>query len=122
MGRGNFITISEAVEHANPGDSVIVTSGIYDEQLVVDISLEILGKKDADAVIIKQKGQSVFIFNAAVGTVKNITFQQLGGGMGYGIQIEKGRLVLENCDISSKSLSCIGISDEADPVITKNAS
>ena len=42
-GRGDFTTVSAAIKAAKPGDRILVRPGLYEEGLVVDKPLEILG-------------------------------------------------------------------------------
>jgi TIR domain len=42
-GRGDFTTVGAAIKAATPGDRILVRPGLYDEALVVDKPLEILG-------------------------------------------------------------------------------
>jgi TIR domain len=41
--RGDFAAVSAAIKHAKPGDRILVRPGMYEEGLVVDKPLEILG-------------------------------------------------------------------------------
>jgi len=42
--RGDYTTITEAIEAANPGDRIIVRPGLYQEGLIVEKPLEIIGE------------------------------------------------------------------------------
>ena len=44
MSRGDHITIAEAIQAANPGDRILVRPGLYQEGLVLDKPLEIIGE------------------------------------------------------------------------------
>ena len=41
--RGDFATVGAAIKAAKPGDRILVRPGLYEEGLVVDKPLEILG-------------------------------------------------------------------------------
>ena len=43
MGRADHVTISEAISKANSGDRILVRPGLYQEALVIDKPLEIIG-------------------------------------------------------------------------------
>ncbi len=43
FGRGDYSSISEAVRAAGPGQRVVVRSGVYEENLVIDRPIELLG-------------------------------------------------------------------------------
>jgi parallel beta-helix repeat protein len=119
--RGDFSTIGAAIEAARAGDRILVRPGVYDEGLVVDKPLEIMGDGPVADIEIRASGASVLLFRASIGRVANLTLRQTGGeGDWYGVDITQGRLDLEGCDISSQSLACVAIHDGADPRLRRN--
>jgi parallel beta-helix repeat protein len=120
MGRGDFLTISEAIDVAQPGDRILVRPGYYREGLVLDKPLEIIGDGDLDDIVVAAKGSHVILFKAGMSVVRNLTLRQAGGGKYYAVDIGQGRLVLEDCDITSQSLACVGVHGGADPQIRRN--
>ena len=54
-----------------------------------------------------------------MGRVANVTLRQLGGAF-FGVDIAQGRLDLEDCDITSRGLSCVAIHGGADPRLRRN--
>jgi parallel beta-helix repeat protein len=121
MHRGNHVTITEAINAANPGDRILVRPGFYQEGLVIDKPLEIIGDGQREEIVIQAKGKHVILFKAMMGRVANLTLRQVGGeGRWYGVDVAQGRLDLEDCDITSQSSVCIGIHDGADPRLRRN--
>ena len=119
--RGDFATLSAAIKAAKPGDRILVRPGLYQEGLVVDKPLEILGDGPVSEIEIRARDTSALTFQASIGRVANLTLRQAGGkGTFYGVNITQGRLDLEGCDISSQSLSCVAIHDGADPRLRRN--
>jgi len=119
--RGNFATVSAAIEAAKPGDRILVRPGLYEEGLVVDKPLEILGDGPVSDIEIRARDTNVLRFQANIGRVANLTLRQAGGkGEWYGVHITQGRLDLEGCDISSRSLACVAIRNGADPRLRRN--
>ena len=109
--RGDFATVGAAVKRAKPGDRIVVRPGLYEESLVVNKPLEILGDGPVSDIEIR----------ASIGRVANLTLRQAGGeGKWFGVDIVQGRLDLEGCDISSQSLACVAIRDGADPRLRRN--
>ena len=120
-GRGDFATVSAAIKAAKPGDRILVRPGLYEEGLVVDKPLEILGDGPVSDIEIRARGADALLFQASIGRVANLTLRQAGGeGDWYGVDIRQGRLDLEGCDISSQSLACVAIRDGADPRLRRN--
>ena len=119
--RGDFSTVSAAVEAARPGDRIVVRRGLYEEGVVVDKPLEILGDGPVAEIVIRAHGADALLFRASIGRVSNLTLRQAGGkGDWFGVDIAQGRLDLEGCDISSQSLACVAIRNGADPRLRRN--
>ena len=119
--RGDFATVSEAVEAAQPGDRILVRPGLYIGGLVIDKPLEILGDGPAADIEIRASDADAVFFQANIGRIANLTLRHTGSEDGwFGIDITQGRLDLEGCDISSESLACVAIRDGADPRLRRN--
>ena len=119
--RGDFSTVGEAVKAAKPGDRIVVRPGLYEEGLVVDKPLEILGDGPVTDIEIRARGANALLFRANIGRVANLTLRQAGGeGNWFGVDITQGRLDLEGCDISSQSNACVAIRNGADPRLRRN--
>ncbi len=119
-GAGQFTAIGEANEAANPGDRILVRSGVYREGLIIEKPLDISGDGSVDKIVIEARGKSALLFRATMGRVANLSLRQVGGGPGYGVNISQGRLVLEDCDINSQTLACISVDGGASPAILRN--
>jgi F-box protein 11 len=120
MHRADFATITEALEAASSGDRVLVQPGLYEEGLVIDKPVEIIGDGEHGEVVIRATGQACVLFQARMGRLTNLVLEQMGGGNWSGVDIARGRLDLEDCDITSASLSCIAVHQRADPRIRRN--
>jgi len=121
---GNFLTLTAAIESAQPGDRILVRPGLYRENIVLDKPLEIIGQGSVEDIVIQAGDADVLLFKTNIGRVTNLTLQQLGGSGGkklwYGVNIEQGRLELEGCNISSQSGACVAIHGGADPHLRRN--
>ena len=117
MHRGDFVTITESLEAAGPGDLVLVRPGLYEEGIVIDKPVEIIGDGEPGDVVIRATDQDCVLFQARMGRLTNLVLQQMGGGNWFGVDISRGRLDLEDCDITSESLACIAVHQRADPRI-----
>jgi parallel beta-helix repeat protein len=120
-GRGEYATIGDAIRDARPGDRILVRPGLYQEGLLIDKPLEVLGDGPAKDIVIRARGQGVLTFRANIGRVAHLTLRhESGQRRWYGVDITQGRLELEGCDISSDSLTCVAIRDGADPRLRQN--
>jgi F-box protein 11 len=119
--RGDFATVSAAIQAANPGDRILVRPGLYEEALVIDKPLEILGDGPIDDTVVRVRGADALVFRTSIGRVANLTLRQTGGeGSWSAVDISQGRLDLEGCDISSQSAVCVAIRNGADPRLRRN--
>lgn len=116
--RGTHTTLASAIAVANAGDRILVRPGTYEEGLVMDKPLEIIGQGKREEIIIQAGGTNALAFRTTLGRVTNITLRQFGGGDYFAVDIGQGRLTLENCRIESDSLAGIAIhGGGADPII-----
>ena len=120
MGRADHVTISEAINEAASGDRILVRPGLYQETLVIDKPLEIIGDGDLDDIVVQAVGANAVLFKTTMGRVANLTLRQQNGGEWFCVNAVKGRLFLEDCDITSRSLACVGISGGADQRLRRN--
>ncbi|MGY2276924.1 right-handed parallel beta-helix repeat-containing protein [Pseudomonas monsensis] len=118
--RGDFLSISEALCAASPGDRILVRPGLYREGLVIDKPIEIIGEGELGEVVIEAENKNAVRFMASMGRIANLTLRQTGDSRLFCIDIGQGRLDIEDCDISGHNLSCIGIHDGADPRLRRN--
>ena len=120
MGRGDHATISGAIGAAAPGTRILVRPGYYPEGLALDKPLEILGDGPREEITVAATGSNVVRFETTMGRVSGLTLHQRGGGNWFAVDVTQGRLILENCDITSESLSCVSVRNGADPIVRGN--
>ena len=121
MHRGDHLTITEAIEAANPGDRILVRPGLYIGGLVIDKpGLEITGDGNLVDVVVQAAGMDALLFKTTRGRVTNLTLRQMGGGDWLGVDIAQGQLELEECNITSHGLACVAIHGGADPRLRRN--
>jgi F-box protein 11 len=120
--RGDFTTIGAAIEAAQPGDRILVRPGLYEEALVVDKPLEVLGDGTVQDIVVLARDTDALSFKANIGRVTNLTLRQEGGKGEWwsGVDITQGRLELEGCDITSQAAAGVHIRDGADPRLRGN--
>jgi len=118
--RGQYSSISDAIARVVPGSRLLVRPGLYEESLVIDKPLEIIGDGAIGEIVVQSSKQSAIIFKTTFGRVSNLTIRQLGGGRQHCIDIAQGRLDLEGCDISSQSRVAVAVHGGADPRIRRN--
>ena len=95
MGRADHVTISEAIEAADAGDRILVKSGLYQESLVIDKPVELIGYGATEDIVIQSVGANAILFKTTMGRVSNMTLRQMHGGEWFCLNATQGRLFLE---------------------------
>jgi parallel beta-helix repeat protein len=111
--------ISDAVRNAANDDRILVKEGVYEEDIVLDKPLELVGDGNREKIIIESVKSDVIWFDADEGTVARLTIRHPGSSFSA-VRVTRGRLRLEDCDLSSKGLSCLSIQHGAEPSIRRN--
>lgn len=119
QGGGHFPTVSRALKAAEDGQLILVKPGVYQDHLVVDKRVTILGDGEPGSVIVETDSADVVLSTALSATLSNMALRQTGGRRCYGIDIRKGHLELRGCRISSQALAGIAIHGDAEAAITQ---
>ncbi len=123
IGSANYRNIAQAIKNAQPGTRILVRPGFYQESLVIDKPLEILGDGLVTDIIVESKGSPCIRMQTDYAVVRGLTLRHRAGNFffensDYAVDIRQGQLILENCDISSIVATCVKIhGDSADPRI-----
>ena len=123
FGKADYRSISEAIKNAEEGTSILVRPGIYEEGIVINKPLEIIGEGTKDKIIIQSSDSDCILMQTDYAVVKNLTLWGRAGRKGknfFGVDIPQGHLILENCDITSDSLSCVAIHGSSTNPTIKN--
>jgi hypothetical protein len=88
--RGPYRTLAEAVTTANAGDRILLRPGVYEEGLVLDKPLEVIGQGRPEEILIQAAGTNALAFRTTLGRVTNVTLRQLGGGDYFAATLVKG--------------------------------
>jgi len=122
-GGGDYTTIGEALRAVRPGSQLLVRPGLYNEGIVIDEHVEIVGDGAAEDIIVRSADASCIEMRADKAVVRGLTLRGRAAQSGktfFAIDITRGELTLEACDISSDSLSCVAVRGAAvDPIIRR---
>ncbi len=113
---GDFNTIQEAVDNAQPGDKILISKGIYSEKVNAAVpGLQFVGKKGAiwDGTPNGNEGVCLSA-NADNVQIKGITFRA-GDGL---VEIDGNGAIIEKCEFESSIACAIDITGD-DAVIKK---
>lgn len=122
-GRGQYSSIGAALAGATPGATILVGKGLYSEGLTINKPVQIIGNgKLGDTVISSEYGPCLTMC-AGHATVRGIAFRKSRPDMTAdvpSVDIGAGRLVMEDCNISSASSDCVAIHGaDTDPIIRR---
>ncbi|HYO64389.1 MAG TPA: right-handed parallel beta-helix repeat-containing protein [Pyrinomonadaceae bacterium] len=108
-GDGDFTSIAEAVRHAAPGARLLVRPGQYADGIVLDKQVEIVGDGPREQIVVECAGASCLQMQTESARVAGLTLRASArdGAAFFAVDIPRGRLLLEDCDISSETLSCV---------------
>jgi parallel beta-helix repeat protein len=123
FGSADYQSISEAVKNAQPGTRILVRPGFYLESLVIDKPLEILGDGAVGDIKIVSQGAFCIRMQTENAVVRGFSLANEADRRGKKhstVKILTGSLILQDCDITSDSGSCISIhTTMANPVIQR---
>ncbi|MFB2891611.1 right-handed parallel beta-helix repeat-containing protein [Aerosakkonemataceae cyanobacterium BLCC-F50] len=135
-GDGNYTTIREAIRDASPGTQIQVRPGFYQENLIIDKSVEVIGDGPVAEIIVESRNLPTIQMRADRAVVRGLTIRNREGESLYfrlgfnfsehgdledkanAVYIPQGHLILEQCDITSERGECVFVeSPEANPII-----
>jgi parallel beta-helix repeat protein len=123
-GDGDYTSITEALKNALPGARLVVRPGTYNESIVIDKRVEIVGDGPPGNVVVRSVDSSCIQMRADRAAVTNLTLKgrtaSSGGAGFFAVDIPQGALLLDDCDISSDTLSCLAVHGAtAAPVVSR---
>ncbi|HEX7318053.1 MAG TPA: right-handed parallel beta-helix repeat-containing protein [Pyrinomonadaceae bacterium] len=109
-GDGDYMSIMEALANVAAGGRVLVRPGVYEEAIILDKRVNIVGDGPRDEVIVRVAGASCLKSSAEAARVAGLTLRGAAGGAdSFTVDVPRGELVLEDCDVSSETLSCVAV-------------
>ena len=111
---GTFQGIAAALEAAQGGDRILVAPGHYSEAIVLTKPVVIVGEGNLSEVTVSVKDANVVQSTIRFGRLQNLVLHQNGGGKFFGVNVEAGSLEIDTCEVTSASISCIGVQKGAE--------
>ncbi|BAY10515.1 pectinesterase family protein [Calothrix sp. NIES-2098] len=122
-GSGDYKTISEAIKNAQPNTRILVRPGLYQESIIINKPLKIIGDGPVTSIIIENSNSNCLVMQTDQAEVRGLTLRGFAGqtqNKFFTVDIPQGQLVLAECDITSDSLSCVSVQGAtANPIIQK---
>ncbi|MEJ7709401.1 MAG: right-handed parallel beta-helix repeat-containing protein [Pyrinomonadaceae bacterium] len=104
---------------------MLVRPGLYGESLIISKKIELVGEGERQDIIVESRAGSCLLMRTDEALVRNLTLRGLAGASNtrpsyFAVDIPQGHLTIEECDITSNSLSCIGVhNDTTRPLIAR---
>jgi nitrous oxidase accessory protein NosD len=111
--------IGAAIAAAAPGSRIQVRPGIYHESLNLDRNVEIIGDGPVDGIVIHSTKGCCIEMRTDNAVVRGLTLRcraAAEGGEEHAVWVPRGKLLIEDCDISSDSFSNVSVSGEGTSV------
>ncbi len=121
LGGGDHTSIQAAVDAAEGGMRVIVKPGIYRETVRLRDGVEVMGEDRATTILDGIAGNAATLAGGSavvremtlLCTVEPVPRSRVEGGVRratyFCVNVSGGTLHLENCNVTSSSLSCLGV-------------
>jgi len=90
----DYPTIQEAINNANPGDIIFVSKGIYDESIVINKSITLIGEDRENTIIDGKATGNVISIRASSVNINGFTIENSSPVIGCGIFIERSEDVI----------------------------
>ena len=111
-GSGNYASINQAIRAAKSGGRIRVRPGLYEESVIVDKQIEIVGDGLIKNIIVRSLDSSCFAMRADGAIVRNLTLHCAANQTGkkaFAVDVSGSENVLQNCDVVSDSLACVAV-------------
>ncbi|MDM8562101.1 right-handed parallel beta-helix repeat-containing protein, partial [Candidatus Marithioploca araucensis] len=105
---GNCQTISAAIKKAKAGDRILIKPGVYQEDLVIDKPLKIIGDGEVADIVVESQNASCITMKTDHALVRGLSLRNRAEKR-YAVDMPQGQFTLEYCDITSDTLACVGI-------------
>ncbi|GER90480.1 hypothetical protein KDW_46420 [Dictyobacter vulcani] len=112
QGGGDYTSLSEAIQQAEPGTFIFLREGIYKENIILDKPIEIIANGPREQVVLESADTHCVVMQTSSASIRGLTIRCPVGPTGktsHALRITDGELYIENCDITSASSSCIAI-------------
>jgi F-box protein 11 len=120
QGRGDFRTLGEAIDIAPPGTCILVRPGCYRESVHLNHTVELIGDGPRQDIVVESANGPALRMTTSHATVRGLTLRCAARACGqrcFGVDVCVGRLLLEECYVTSDSLAAVGVHGvHADPL------
>lgn len=112
LGGGQYTSINEAIKSAPTGARISVRPGVYNESIEISRDIEIVGDGPITQIIVESVGNNCLYVKSGNVLVRGLTLRNRMTSKDdkyYAVTIAAGEVRLEDCDITSGSLTGVGV-------------
>jgi hypothetical protein len=111
-GKGTYTSLAEAVTKAAVGSRIRVLPGVYAGHIVIDRDLEIAGTGERGSIVIECTDADAIEMKSGNAVLRNLTLRAKAadGKKIHAIHVPRGRLVVEDCDLTADTAACVLVS------------
>jgi hypothetical protein len=111
LGGGQYTSISDAIKNAPYGARINVRPGVYNESLEINRDVEIVGDGPITQIIVEAVDNNCLYVKSGKVLVRGLTLRNrtTKDDKSYAITVSEGELSLEDCDVTSGSLTGVGV-------------
>ena len=114
---GAYESIESALKASRSGDYIYIYPGSYDERIVIDHDVRLIGQGELGEVLLTSNKATVIEVRTNLLLVENITVSQLGRIDAFAVDIQLGMARFSSCDFSSNGLACVVANGNSSPTI-----
>ena len=108
FGDANYTSIQKAINASDPGDTLIIDKGTYKENIVINKTINIIGKDLYNSIIVGNNKNSVIVVSADNVIISNLTIENRKEGISCnGISIQGNNCTIKYNIITNNSWSGI---------------
>jgi parallel beta-helix repeat protein len=121
-GGGDFTLINDAMKAARPGTRILVKPGIYQENILINKNVELIGEGKTEDIIIESATSPLISVNTEYALISGLTLHRksnAASNASYAVDVSHGQLILEDCVILSADLAGVAIHNTTATAIIK---
>lgn len=116
-GSGDYTSIQAAILNSRPGGRIRVRAGTYRENLWIETPVDIEGDGSSGNVVVVADGADVVFSLASHARLAHLTLRQVGGGDWHAVDVARGTLTIDTCDLSCEGGVCVVVRTGAEPTL-----
>ncbi|MCA9906451.1 MAG: right-handed parallel beta-helix repeat-containing protein [Anaerolineae bacterium] len=122
IGPADFRSIGDAIKKAPEGSTIYVKPGLYRESITLNKPVELIGDGPREDIVIEVTQGNCLRMSTDYAIVRGLTLRQRSGAEAENtaVYVPQGRLVLEDCDLTSDSVACLETKGGgSDPIVRR---